>query len=424
MTRVLALTNWYPPHHYGGYELSCYDVMTRLEARGHDVGVLCSEQRLPGVADPLSGHEAEVRRRLKLYIEHGDQLLSPPLRERWSIERHNQRMLDEALAEFRPDVVAVWHMGALSLGLVTTLIERRMPLVYAICDDWLIYEPLHNDAWTRLFERSRPRRWAARVLRPVLGVPTSLPDLGASGGFCFVSDYTKRKSEEHAPWHYPLSAVVYSGIDLSSFPPAADRERPWQWRLVYVGRFDPRKGTETLVRALALLPRSATLAMYGRGGERERARLEKLASELGVRDQVTFAQLDREELAARYADADVCVFPVEWDEPFGLAPVEAMACATPVVATGTGGSREFLEDGGNCVLFAPGRPEGLVEAIMRLERDPELRRHIVRGGLRTARELDVERLADEFERWYEAAAAGYRSGRPAQRPSLVSQRES
>ena len=50
--RMLVLTNMYPPHHYGGYELSCRDVVDRWRARGHDIEVLTTTMRVPGVADP------------------------------------------------------------------------------------------------------------------------------------------------------------------------------------------------------------------------------------------------------------------------------------------------------------------------------------------------------------------------------------
>ena len=106
--RILAITNWYPPHHYGGYELSCFDVMTRLEARGHEVAVLCSDQRLP-TADPPTAHERVVDRSLRLY-HTGEDLLVPPLRERLAIERHNQARLAAALdASTRGPT---WSLGA------------------------------------------------------------------------------------------------------------------------------------------------------------------------------------------------------------------------------------------------------------------------------------------------------------------------
>ena len=79
--RILTLTNWYPPHYFGGYELSCFDVMTRLAKRGHDIEVLCSDQRVAGVDDATTAHEAHVRRELQLYLQD-DRLLRPSLRQR------------------------------------------------------------------------------------------------------------------------------------------------------------------------------------------------------------------------------------------------------------------------------------------------------------------------------------------------------
>ena len=123
----------------------------------------------------------------------------------------------------------------------------------------------------------------------------------------------------------------------------------------------------------------------------------------------------RAELRERYAEADVCLFPTEWPEPFGLVPLEAMACGTPVVATGSGGSGEFLLHGENCLRFPPGDAAALAAAVRRLADDPDLRRRIVRTGFATANELSVDRLADVLEAWHIAAAGRYASGRPGDR---------
>jgi glycosyltransferase involved in cell wall biosynthesis len=417
--RILTITNWYPPHHFGGYELSCYDVMTRLERRGHRVSILCSDERVPGSPDTNIAHERHVRRELRLYIRD-DELISPPLRRRLATERHNQHVLQAALADVRPDVVSVWHMGALSLGLLTTVIEREIPIVYAVCDSWLAYGTA-LDAWASLFNGRAARRILGRLLRPVIRVPTVLPDLSRSGAFCFVSELTRRRSEESSPWRsFPISAVVYSGIERSLFPsPAEPAERQWSWRLLYVGRFDTRKGVETLIRALAELPDESSVALFGRDPGGLRRRLQSLAAELGLLDRITFGELRRHELADAFAAADVLVFPSEWEEPFGLVPIEAMACGTPVLATGTGGSAEFLRDGENCVLFEAGDPGALAAGVRRLAGDPALRRHIAEGGLRVADELTTDRLADAFEAWHRAAAERFRAGTPAT-PRLLS----
>ncbi len=415
MTRVLVLGFQYPPHHSGGYEVSCRDVMERLADRGHEVLVLTSDQRRPGVVDPPSdvAGPVQVRRHLQAWFKD-DALFAPSHRERWRMERASQRALRKALDEFRPDVVAAWQMGAMSLGLLTTVAERGIPVVYAVFDDWLSYGP-ELDAWSRGFRRL-PRPLAA-VARRVLGVPTTVPDLGLTGAFCFISEVTRQRARTYAPWTMDDTAIVYCGIDGRLFTPPPDPPEPqaWSGRLLYVGRYDPRKGIETAIRALAHLPTATTLEVQGTGDPGERDRLVGVARDLGVADRVIFGAVDREELVERYRAADALVFPSEWEEPFGLVPLEAMACGTPVVATGVGGSGEFLLDPGNCVRFTAGDPVALAASVERLAGDASLRAELVAQGLRTAKAFDVDRLTDCFEAWHAAAASGFESGRPPSR---------
>src|SRR5579875_3927795 len=113
MARILTLTNWYPPHHFGGYEVLCADVMHGLHAQGHRIEVLCSDERIAGVADDSGGGSPfPVHRQLAMYWRDG-RPWAPGLRERLAIERANQRRLREHVAAFAPDVLSVWHMGAL-----------------------------------------------------------------------------------------------------------------------------------------------------------------------------------------------------------------------------------------------------------------------------------------------------------------------
>jgi glycosyltransferase involved in cell wall biosynthesis len=407
----------YPPHHLGGYELSCRDVVERLRARGDDVLVLTTTMRLPGVADPPDERAAGVWRELDFYFRDAD-VWSPPVHRRPAIERHNQATLRRALDAARPDVVSVWHMGAMSLGLLSTLAASGVPLVYAVCDDWLIYGP-DLDRWLRLFHRRRARA-LGRLVNALTGLPTSLPDLGRTGSFLFVSEATRDAAERWSRWTYPDSTVVFSGIDRRDFPATSPSSaHPWRWRLLYVGRLEERKGVHTLLRALARLPAEATLDVVGRGNETERAAFDRLVDELALGARVRVTAADRSELRAHYLDADVVVFPSEWAEPFGLVPIEAMACARPVVATGVGGSASFLADGRNCVLFRAGDPTALADAVRRLAEDSGLRDRVVRGGGHTATELDVERLADTFQAWHRAAAERFANGRPADRPAPV-----
>ena len=92
----------------------------------------------------------------------------------------------------------------------------------------------------------------------------------------------------------------------------------------------------------------------------------------------------RGELPDIYAGSDVVLFPVRWQEPWGLVPLEAMALGRPVIATGQGGSGEYLRDQENCLLVPPGDPRAIAAAVRRLADDPQLRARIRTGGLATA----------------------------------------
>jgi glycosyltransferase involved in cell wall biosynthesis len=417
MTAVLVVSNMYPPHHHGGYELSCRDVVNRWRAAGDAVTVLTSDLVVDG-ADPSGGESDEgVWRWLPIAFRDGD-LWYPPHRTRLQRERVAQRALKRALDLVQPDVVSIWHMAALSTGMLKTLAKTGVPLVYVVCDDWTTYA--HKiDPWMKHLY-ARPR--LGRALERALHVPATLPDLGASGTFLFVSDSTRRRAEQYSPWSFPESTVTYSGIDHADFPSkwrSSDRE--WTWRLLQADRFDPRKGIETSVRALKELPPHATLELLGRGDDAYRAEIRALADSLFVGGRVSIGAVPRSEMASRYANADVVLFPIEWEEPFGLTPIEAMACGTPVIATGLGGSAEVLKDGVNCLMVPPGDPSAVAAAVRRLADDPALRHRLVENGYRTADELNVDALADVLGAWHKAAAERFAHGRPAHRqpPALV-----
>jgi glycosyltransferase involved in cell wall biosynthesis len=415
--RILVLTNMYPPHHLGGYEQSCRDVMHLLRARGHDITVLTTTMRVAGVDDPPDERPSGVRRDLNFYWDD-HVLTNPPIPRRLMMERANHRALADALTEVHPQVVSVWNMGAMSLGLLTHIVERDIPLVLSVCDEWPIYGP-HLDAWTRLF-RGRPL--LARAVRRLTGVPTTVADLGRHATFLFISDMIRARVEERSAWHPSIASVVYNGIDHTDFAPVTEpsMDTTWHWRLLYVGRIDERKGIHVAVNALTDLPPEASLDIDGRGDTAYEARLRDLTRSLGLEGRVRFAVTPRESLADRYRNADVVVFPTTWEEPFGLVPLEAMACGTPVVATGTGGSGEFLRDGGNCLLVPPGDAGALARAVRRLAEDPGLRSQVVSGGVRTSAELSIGRLADIMEEWHIAAAERFERGRPVdRRPAVV-----
>lgn len=403
--KVLAVVPLYPPHHLGGYEVVCRGVMERFADRGHDVLVLTSDTRLPDREEDDARSKVSVQRVLQGWWDwdtYGSRRATVP--QRLSTERHNQRVVRETLERFRPDVVSVWSLVYMSFSMITLVEKAGVPIVVSLGDDWITYA-WALDEWTRMFER---RAWL-RPLGRLTGLETRLPTF-AGATVTAASEMIRDSVAEKGPWRFPDVAIIRMGVETKDFPLADPHPERWSWHLLYVGRVVPNKGIATAIKALPLLPAEARLDIDGYGPSEVIDDLTALARSLDVSDRVTFRQSPRSELADRYRDADVVVFPSEWPEPFGLVPLEAMARGTPVVATGTGGSGEFLHDDDNCLRFPPGDAAALADAVARLGRDVELRRRIAEGGARTARDMTIDRYADRLETVHRSAAS--RSGAP------------
>lgn len=182
--------------------------------------------------------------------------------------------------------------------------------------------------------------------------------------------------------------VIPCGTDTETFrllPKAEARKAlgftPQEAIVLYVGRFDPRKGIETLVRAVAQcqkagIPAHQPLQLMIVGGSeadhldgQERQRIERLVTELGLADQTVFAgQISHTLLPLYYTAADVCVIPSHY-EPFGLVAIEAMACGTPVIASDVGGLKFTVVPEETGLLVPPQDAEAFAHAIERVLTD-------------------------------------------------------
>lgn len=398
--RVLAVGNMYPPHALGGYELVWSSAMAHLRSAGHVARVLTSDYRRPDVD---SEQEPDVYRELRWYWrDHGFPRMGA--RATLELERHNAAVLDRHLADLRPDVVAWWAMGGMSLSLIERVRRTGIAGVGFVHDDWMDYGP-KVDRWQRLCRMTGP---AAKRIARAAGVPTHL-DLASSARWEFVSEHSLRRAERSVG-KLPDAGVLHSGIERELFAHGPAPEREWDWRLAYVGRIDPRKGIGVAIEALARLPEEAMLDVVGTGDPQTMQDLHELVGELGLGDRVSFRSVQRTEIPAVYAEADCLLFPVTWEEPWGLVPLEAMAMGRPVIATGTGGSAEYLRDGQNTVLVAPGDPDAISAAAHRLAGNAELRSRLRAAGLE-----DAARFTDEaFNRGVETALLGRVRARPPQ----------
>lgn len=402
--RVLAVSNMYPPHHLGGYELCCRGAMHELRREGHEARVLTTDYRHPGV-DPTLEEDPNVHRELRWYW-HDHEWLELGVLERLQLERHNAEVFDRHLRDLKPDIVTWWAVGGMSLGLLERGRRAGVPALLFVHDYWPSYGPQH-DLWTRAW-RSRPR--AAAVVERLTGLPTR-PALEKTGRWLFNSR-SMRDETLATGLRIPDVAILAPGIERAYLQQKREQHTPaWCWRLLYLGRVVAQKGIRTLVQSMTLLPEQATLRIVGEGDESYGRELEDTVTELGLGERVRFEpSRGREELFEIYRAADVLVFPVEWQEPFGLVPLEAMAMGRPVVATGRGGSGDYLVDRENSLLFEAGDAIGLANAVALLAEDEDLRERLRVRGLRTAAEHSEEHFNREAVR--EMAAVLERSAAP------------
>jgi glycosyltransferase involved in cell wall biosynthesis len=211
---------------------------------------------------------------------------------------------------------------------------------------------------------------------------------------------------------HPDSAVVIPcGVDLELFRPrgpvAPRGDRP---RVLSIGRMVPRKGIDTAIEAIAAVPDAELVIAGGPAlpeldGDPEARRLRALADGHGVADRVVFlGRVPHDEAPALMRSADVVV-SVPWYEPFGMVPVEAMACGTPVVASAVGGHLDTVIDGVTGLHVPPRDPAALADRLREVLQAPRRRARLGRAGARRAHALySWDRIAATTEAVYERLA--------------------
>lgn len=217
--------------------------------------------------------------------------------------------------------------------------------------------------------------------------------------------------------------IAPCGVDPNMFVPGSggDSDKHY-FRLLSVGRLVPRKAVDNIIRALGLLHdqgiSDVSLDVVGDGStpgasDPERTRLSGLAQDLGVADRVRFlGQVPRRRMPElfRSADAVVCT---PWYEPFGIVPLESMACGVPVIVSAVGGLQSSVVDGVTGLHVTPESPASLAEAVKQLKSDERARSSYgVAGRARVEAHYTWERVAEKTEHIYTQVLARLHTPRP------------
>ena len=238
--------------------------------------------------------------------------------------------------------------------------------------------------------------------------------------------------EEHLTSLYGVDPqkirIIPPGVDLSHFypiPPDESKEYvgvPEDKRmLLFVGRIEPLKGIETLLRALAVIRKKEVfhdqlcLAIIGgdvddqAGEENDEMRyLRSLCREFGLGELVTFlGKKDQDSLPYYYSAAELVVMPSHY-ESFGMVALESMACGTPVVASHVGGLTHLVEDGVTGYHVPVEDPRALSERIVGLLEDKALRYRMGHDAFAFAKKYGWENISDRVIRLYQATIDEHR----------------
>jgi glycosyltransferase involved in cell wall biosynthesis len=207
-------------------------------------------------------------------------------------------------------------------------------------------------------------------------------------------------------------SVVPSGVDVLRFSPVghAAPRRPGLTRVLTAGRLVARKGYADLIDAVARVPGTELViaggAPDGIDGDPEAGRLRELADRAGVADRVVLTgAVERAVMPDLYRSSDV-VACTPWYEPFGLTPLEAMACGVPVIVYAVGGLQDSVVHGRTGLHVPPGDVAGLAGALQRVLVDPVLRRRLGDAGIhRTRTRYTWSATADQVTAVYAHAIA-------------------
>jgi len=367
--RILYLTDRLSVH--GGADLHLLDVIRWAAGRGHEIVVACGRREPEAVLPASVVVVVVVVRGLASAVESGARLgaLGGLLEDAELI--HLQNVMNpvalRAAAATGRAVVTVQDHRTFCPGPGKTLpdggrcVEPPADEVCAAC--------LPDDGYRRrMLELTTARREALRGVRMVVLSAYMARELGAVG--------------------LPGAAVIPPAVEAA---PAVRRSAGSAF--LVAGRLVRHKAPLDALKAWELAGRPLPLRVAGEG---------PLAGEL--RGAVHLGWLDRAELRRELRNARALLFPARWQEPFGILGVEALACGTPVIVAGSGGTEEW--SGAGCLRVPPRDVEAMAEAIGRLAADAGLARRLGEEGRRAVeRRFGAQRVWPLVEAIYGAVAA-------------------
>lgn len=399
--KVLVISNFYPPHYVGGYEIRCEETVNYLRSRGHDVRVLTSYFSLPS---------PRVEGRVYRILRHHQNPVNRGLNDfPWSIFiKSDARTALRVIESFAPDVVYIFSLNGLSQALLPQLLRLKIRRIFDFGDNWLARRKDFEQNLITAFKLEKrgfltkpAKKLYIRLVKKNLFIDWQLVSKDAM-------IFNSRALVDDFKAHGILSenaVVLRTGVDPGVFLPVnKGNGGPAGMNFLYVAQVERHKGLHVLLQALGgikgRLPGGFVLDVIG-GNENKSymAELNEIIAKFALKDSVRFlGRVDRSGIVIYYQKADIFISPTLHLEGLSRSILEAMSCGLPVIGTAIGGNMDILKDGENGLTVACGDVQGLGSAILRLCADPILRKKLGENGRAAViREFDMSKRLPEKE---------------------------
>lgn len=393
MGLTIGVVHWAFPPVTGGVEMHLLTIGPEMVRQGAEVSVLCGS-----VSGEPSSEEVDG-----VTIERSDGMVPARIEEMEQdgiVYEASLEMFGRFLDEHQIDVVQGHNLHLdffdLSKALEDACLDRGVPYYMVLHNDVFIdrseetMERIVRDVgWDRLVAISQTIRYSMRERLP------EIPD---------------------EQW-----TVIMHGIDIETFSPA-DEERQSELKasygfegrkvILHPGRFLPWKGILPAIKSMPRVVEEVPEALMVMTGRAQRiykdqdelalydAKIDRFIHEEGLEDHVYVGTYDHDDIPKLTALSDVVIYTTIGVEPFGLVPVEGMACGVPVVVTDSGGLTESVVDGETGFVIPKDEeelPEALAERLIQILENEELGKEFGRRGRERAEEaFDKARMAKDL----------------------------
>ncbi|MCK4352487.1 glycosyltransferase family 4 protein [candidate division WOR-3 bacterium] len=402
--RILVISNFYPPHHFGGYELRCKDIVSNLQKKGHKTVILTSIYRV---------HKTQVKNNIYRALSYQLKYFNKTSLKNTIIkELRDIHTLKSLINWWRPDLIYIFNMGCLSKSLLRTISSCKLPVVYDISDSWLIKNWI-CDNWLIYWQSSSDLAFIRFLKLKFLGLITKkyikkyskyilpIDSLTLNLKYVYFTSNFLKTVYFRGGFHVGKAPIIPCGIPMSLIALRGEKRSPL--KLLYVGNIQRDKGIHTAIEAISILTKKTpihSLSIIGGIVDIEYTEELKVKREVENLPVMFIGQFPRDKVLGIYKKHDILIFPSICEESFSLVILEAMASGLAVISTATGGNKEFLKDGKNCLIFRPGDANDLASKIEILIKNPDLRKRLGNNASKFVRKnFDIEKIVDKIEEY-------------------------